>query len=143
MIMFKNMKKKVVLATLVALALGNAMSVSAADQVNNIVYAGYVMKTEDLTAYALHKTTLGDGTNKVHALTSGVSLCSWINNYLGMQVTEKAYYNSLGTYSMEFTTGAITIERPGGHLSTTMTISTQWFEFDTAYTAGEWSPDPF
>ncbi len=143
MIMFKNMKKKIVLAALVALALGNTMSVSAAVQENSGSYGDYVKKTEDLKTGVLYKTILGDGTNKVDSIASDAALCSWINNYIGMQVTEKANYNSTGTYSMEFDMDAIAIERPGGHLATTMIISTRWFEFDSAYTSGEWSPDPF
>lgn len=141
--MFKNMKKKVVMAALVALALGNTMSVSAATQANSASYSGYVTKTADYVTGSLYKTTLGSGTNKVSSLTAGASLCSWINNYIGMKVTEKAYYDSATTKSMKFTTDNITLDPPGGHLSTTMTISTQWFEFDSANTSGTWSPDPF
>lgn len=141
--MFKNMKKKVVMAALVALALGNTMSVSAAARANSASYSGYVTKTADYVTEALYKTTLGSGTNKVSSIPAGVSLCSWINNYLGMQVTKTAHYNSTGTYSMTFTTDDISIDTPGVHLSTKMVISTQWFEFDSASTSGTWSPDPF
>lgn len=141
--MFKNAKKKLVLAALVVLALGNTMSVSAAARVNSAAYSGYVTKTDDYVTSALYKTTMGSGTNKVDSITAGASLCSWINNYIGMQVTEKAYYDLTGTYSMKFTTDKISIDTPGGHLSTKMVISTQWFEFDSASTSGTWSPDPF
>lgn len=141
--MFKNMKKKVVMAALVALAFGNTMSVSAAARANSAEYSGYVTKTADYVTGSLYKTTLGSGTNKVSYVEASRSLCSWINNYIGMQVTKKADYNSAGTYYMEFTTDDISIDKPGGHLSTTMTISTQWFEFNSANTSGTWSPDPF
>lgn len=141
--MFKDMKKKVVLATLVALALGNTMSVSAAAQGNSAEYSGYVTKFADYVTESLQKTTLEDGTNEVSSITTGVNLCSWINNYLGMKVTERADYSSTGTYPMDFTRNDITIEHPGGHLSTTMTISTQWYEVRSANTSGKWSPDPF
>lgn len=141
--MFKNAKKKLVLAALVVLALGNTMSVSAAARANSAAYSGYVTKTADYVTGALYKTTLGAGTNKVSSITAGASLCSWINNYIGMQVTEKAYYDSATTKTMKFTTDDISIDTPGGHLSTTMTISTQWFEFSSANTSGTWGPDPF
>lgn len=141
--MLKNVKKKVMLAVLVVLALGNTMSVSAATQANSAAYSGYVTKTADYVTGSLYKTTLGDGTNEVSYVESSRSLCSWINNYIGMQVTEKAYYDSATTKSMKFTTDDISIDTPGGHLSTTMTISTQWTEFNSANTSGTWSPDPF
>ncbi len=141
--MFKNMKKKVVLAALVALALGNTMSVSAAARASSASYSGYVTKTADYVTEALFKMTLGKGTNEVSYVEASRSLCSWINNYLGDQVTKTAHYDSAGTYSMEFTTDKISVEVPGNHLSTTMVISTQWFEFNSASTSGTWSPDPF
>lgn len=119
------------------------MSVSAATQVNSAAYAGYVTKASDYVTGSLYKATLGAATNKVSYVEESESLCSWINNYLGMRVTEKAYYDSATTKSMKFTTDDISIETPGVHLSTTMTISTQWMEFSSADTSGTWSPDPF
>lgn len=140
--MLKNMKKKVVMAALVALALGNTMSVSAAARANSASYSGYVTKTADYVTGALYKTTIDSGTNKVSYVESSRSLCSWVNNYLGMRVTDKADYSGVGTYRMPFNVTA-DVENPGGHLSTTMTVSTQWMEFNSANTSGTWSPDPF
>lgn len=141
--MFNSTKKKLVLTALAVLALGNTMPVSAASQINSAVYSGYVTKTADYVTASLYKTTLGAGTNKVSSIDAGASLCSWINNYIGMRVTEKAYYDLVTTKSMTFTTDDISIDTPGGHLSTTMTVSTQWYEFSSANTSGTWSPDPF
>lgn len=140
--MVKNVKKKVMLAVLVVLALGNTLSVAAATSANSASYSGYVKKTEDYVTDSLYKTTVNSGTNKVSSITAGASLCSWINNYIGMQVTDKANFSGAGTYSMPFNVTA-DVENPGGHLSTTMVISTRWYEFDSANAAGEWSPDPF
>ena len=98
----KNVKKKMVLAALVVLALGNTMSVSAATRANSAAYSGYVTKTADYVTDSLYKTTVNSGTNKVDYVESGRSLCSWINNYLSMRVTDKADYDSAGTYPMAF-----------------------------------------
>lgn len=142
--MFKNMKKKILLASMAVLVFGNAMSVSAATQANSASYSGYVTKKADYVTDSLYKTVLGDATNEVSSITTGVSLCSWINNFIGLQVTNKADYDGTGTYTMAYKDDVeISIDRPGGHLSTTMTISTQWFEFTSANTSGTWSPDPF
>lgn len=59
-----------------------------------------------------------------------------------MRVTSKANFDKTGTYSMSFNTTA-EVDKPGAHLSTTMVISTRWYEFSSAYCSGEWSPDPF
>lgn len=138
--MVKNEKKKMIFALLIALALGNTMSVAAS--VNSEPYSGYVKKTEDYVTDPLYKTTVAAGTNKVSSISAGVSLCSWINNYIGLQVTDKANFSSTGTYSMPFNVEA-DVEHPGGHLSTQMVISTRWYEFDSANCSGKWSPDPF
>lgn len=139
--MVKNAKKKVITALLVALALGNTVSVAAAS-VNTSTYSGYVKKTEDYVTSSLYKTTINSGTNKVSSVSSGASLCSWITNHNGMKVTDKANFSSTGTYSMPF--GEVAdVENPGVHLSTQMVISTRWFEFESANCSGEWSPDPF
>lgn len=142
--MFENAKRKLVLAALVVLALGNTMLVSAAAEVNSAAYSGYVTKTTDYVTSALRKTTLDAGTNKVSSISEDASLCSWINNYLGERVTDKANYSAAGTYSMAYAENIdISIGTSGKHLSTTMAVSTRWFEFDSVNTSGTWSPDPF
>ncbi len=144
--MFKNLKRKVMLTALAALALGNTLSTAAASDigVNYAEYKGYVKKTEDLVTEPLHKTTLADGTNRPVFVQDGAALCSWINSFVGLRITDKAKYNgdTLGPFFMEYE-AVVDIENPGAPSSTTMTVSTQIQEFRTTYTDGYWSPDTF
>lgn len=139
------MKRYVMLFIFVVFCfLGNVLPGEAGEQgeVSKKAYYGTVTKFSDLTTDSLYKSTMSSGTNKVYSLPGGVSLCSWINNYIGNKATRTATYSSTGTYSMPYTVN-ISLDPSGAHLATQMVVSTQLFEFDSVYTSGGWSPDSF
>mgnify|MGYP006922134075 CR=1 FL=1 len=141
--MAKNLKNKVMLAAIAALAVGNVLSASASASAepNSAEYSGYVTKTQDYVSDDLIKTTVrDDGTNIVDSIDEG-SWCSWIGNYLGMQVTDKVKYNSPDTYYMEFQRDAQIDSSSVGHLKTQLHVSTTTWEFSSTNTSGTWSPD--
>ncbi len=141
--MAKNLKNKVMLAAIAALAVGNVLSASASASAepNSAEYSGYVTKTQDLRTEDLIKTTVrDDGTNKVTSINDG-SWCSWIGNYIGNRVTKKVKYNAPGTYYMEFERDAQIDSDSVGHLKTQLHVSTTITEFDSTFTSGVWSPD--
>lgn len=141
--MVKNFKNKVMVAALTALAIGNVMSVSAATSAepNSAEYSGYVTKLQDYVSEDLIKTTKkDDGTNVVEAINKG-SWCSWIGNYLGMQVTDKVSYSEPDTYYMPFQREAQIESNGTGHLKTQLHVSTTLLNFGSTNTSGIWSPD--
>lgn len=140
--MFKDAKKRIMLAVLAALALGNAISAAAATPgANQANYSGYVTKSSDLRTSELQKVSKKDnGTNIVRTIDDG-SWCSWILNWNGSQVTEKANYSGAGTYYMSFTHEADVDSNQTAHLKTSLVISTRWYEFDSTFCTGVWSPD--
>ena len=141
--MLKNVKKKAMLATLVVLAMGNTLSVAAATaKRDGHGYIGYVKKTEDHVTETIYKTAYGDATNDVLTVENDANLCSWINNYMANQTSEKATYSGPGKYYMKYT-HVPDLEHPGLNLATTMVISTQWFELSSSISSGYWSPDTF
>lgn len=141
--MAKNLKNKVMLAAIAALAVGNVLSASASDSAepNSAGYIRYVSMTESFKTADLIKTTINDdGTNKVNSIEKG-TLCSWIGNYLGMCVTQKVNYSSPDTYYMKFDRDAQIDSDYEGHLKTQLHVSTAAWEFQSTTTSGIWSPD--
>lgn len=90
----------------------------------------------------IYKTAYGDATNDVLTVENDANLCSWINNYMANQTSEKATYSGPGKYYMKYT-HVPDLEHPGINLATTMVISTQWFELSSSISSGYWSPDTF
>lgn len=141
--MVKNLKNKVMVAALAALAIGNVMSVSAATSAepNSAEYSGYVSKTADYVSEGLIKTTKKDpGTNVVVTIDDG-SWCSWIVNYIGLQVTEKVSYSEPGTYYMPFASEVQVDSDYIEHSKMQLRVSTTLFYFGSSNTSGIWSPD--
>lgn len=131
----KKMKKMVLLSAMAALFLGNVLAVAAATP-NTANYSGYVKKTVDFESDTLQKVNLNDdATNKVEIIDEG-SWCCWIENYLGMRITNKATFKGPGTVYMQYD--------DGGFVGTThLVISTTITNFSSSYVSGVWSPDYF
>ncbi len=129
-----KLKRAVVITSLVGLLAGNIMVVSA--EIQSADYSGTVRKFTDYTTETLYKEVKDDdASNLVSYVEGNRKLCSWILNYLGNSPTNKVYYDSEGSYYMQFG------EKNKGTGTTKLNISTQITNFTDTNTSGVWSPD--
>lgn len=130
-----KLKKITVVTAIIALLIGNAISVSAA--VNKAQYGyAYVTKFSDIVTEYLTKVNPNDAaSNLVGSVEGGRNLCSWCENSLGRKVTNTASYNSGDPVYMSYTT-EVTAQVPAR-----LVISTILTNFQDTGTFGYWSPD--
>lgn len=129
-----NLKRNVILISIVALLFGNIMVTSA--EANKAQYGyDYVTKTGDLISGLLTKQNSSeDASNLVGSVQGGRTLCSWVTNALSSRLTNKVSYNSGDPVYMQY-------NEEGAGAQMQLVVSTVLTNFEKTGTFGYWSPD--
>lgn len=126
----------IISAVLILLIYENTLSAIAATELSKLeVYPCYLRAGQDSSIILQPSSSDNYVMNEVVSIEPSATLCCWYNNYLGLQIAEKVCYSTPGTHYILIKKMA-DIENPSGHLSITVNISTQWFEFGPVYTSG-------
>lgn len=136
-------KKIIISAVLILLIYENTLSAIAATKSSNLVeYSCYLKAGQDISFILQPSSSDNYVMNRVASIEPNVTLCCWCNNYSGIQIAEKVCYSTPGTYYIPIKKMA-DVENPSSHLSITVNISTQWFEFSPVNTSGTFSLGSF
>lgn len=132
-------KKIIISAVLILLIYGNVLTAVATTELSELEAYSCYLRAGQNSSFSLQPGSSDNYVmNQVASIEPSATLCCWCNNYLGMQIAEKVCYSTPGTYYIPIKEMA-DADNPSGHLSITVNISTQWFEFSPVYTSGTFS----